>query len=767
MVLPAQFQLGLELTNVLNPFSQAVSALGSLALVDAIKKSGSDVITEIKLASLIGRHRIDPIIEFHFRTAVSKPDQSIISRYMDIVLESGAGPTVQEALKHPALFSMVVQLSGLAFAHEDESLANALVSAIENNVREKGEGEDFIPDYVSLLGTLRACQQQTAAFRWASLYEDVERKIHAAVNTSEPGESRANGTKNRESKKQGRVLPTSVRQRSLPFSVLQGILKCLQSQTLYRFPNESLLHLRCDSGISTVVVWCHHILGLELAVRISGHEICFGSAPSNLIVEETCDVPDVGACLMEPKHQHEPLFTLKSDDQDQSLSSESRAEAFGYGREVIRSAWMSDDEARFCYHWIIARTLRFVLSRTASVLKASHTHFEKDPIDIEFYWTHPRTSLSKDRILRASKFMFGVDDLDMKEIEIQIRRGTVKPPPRYQSVVQRMPTESLTAILITFATIEESDLQKCASMPLVTRVSIWDRRSLEMILRRNTKVSEENDLPLVSAFHNLAMLLLGYTFSRDHVTSAALLSAWGWSIFFDSLHAKDPQDVSVNSMRVVCGVPARHGLRRNRIIDGPEETRWSPPQSEQIEKTPALKFFTGLSRAKMGSTLVGVHADAFQVTQIISWTGRTPKIKIKMGFRRMQEMCLRIGRPPPCHCDKNEPDYLPWVQSSENVAAGSVSPEIKWSISRRGYTDTEHKETVLRLDHSRPEFKNRKVFAIDVGLSSAAKWMQLAALAKTCDPSVYSLFMRRRDTCNKCALLSDEVWNKEHVLILL
>ena len=71
MPISTQFELGLELTNVFNPISQAISALGSLAIVDAIKKSGSDVVTELKLASLIGRHRIDPIIAFHFREAVS------------------------------------------------------------------------------------------------------------------------------------------------------------------------------------------------------------------------------------------------------------------------------------------------------------------------------------------------------------------------------------------------------------------------------------------------------------------------------------------------------------------------------------------------------------------------------------------------------------------------------------------------------------------------------------------------------------------------
>ena len=157
MVLPAQFQLGLELTNIVNPISQAVSAVGSLALMDAIHRSGSDVITEMRLASFIGRHLIDPIMKLHFREAVVKSDKSVISRYLDIVLESSSGPTVQEAIKNPALFSMVIQLSALAFAHEDESLANAIVLVMERIVQESGADDGIIPDYVALLGTLRAC----------------------------------------------------------------------------------------------------------------------------------------------------------------------------------------------------------------------------------------------------------------------------------------------------------------------------------------------------------------------------------------------------------------------------------------------------------------------------------------------------------------------------------------------------------------------------------------------------------------------------------
>ena len=356
MPLSTQFELGLELTNVFNHISQAVSALGSLALVDAIKKSGSDVITELKLASLIGRHRIDPIIEFHFREAVSKSDQSIISRYLDVVLESGAGPTVQEALKNPPLFSMILQLSGLAFAHEDEPLADALVEAIEANVRESGGKNDAVPDYVSLLGTLQACRQQTVGFRWASLYEDVERKVHIGVSPKR-GPERA--VKKRRVETALVLMPTSVRERSLPFQVLKGILKCLLS--LQRFPEEGLLHLRSSSGITTIIVWCHHILGLSLVARFSKREVRFGNASVSIVIEEG-DTSKSSATLMYPIDPHEPLFDLVSDEEHQRLeqSSEIRAEAFGFGHAALRAMDLFEDRGHHYYMWIIARSLKFI-----------------------------------------------------------------------------------------------------------------------------------------------------------------------------------------------------------------------------------------------------------------------------------------------------------------------------------------------------------------------------------------------------------------------
>ncbi len=87
----SQFQLGLELTNVLNPLTSAISAFGSLALIKAVKSGGSDALTELELASFLGRNRIDPSMELGFRHIVGTSAQTILSRYLDIVIDQALG----------------------------------------------------------------------------------------------------------------------------------------------------------------------------------------------------------------------------------------------------------------------------------------------------------------------------------------------------------------------------------------------------------------------------------------------------------------------------------------------------------------------------------------------------------------------------------------------------------------------------------------------------------------------------------------------------
>ena len=644
MPVPAQFQLGLELTNIVNPLSQAISALGSLALVDAIKKSGSDAITEMKLASLIGRNRIDEVMKWHFREKVAKSDRSIISRYVDIVLESGAGPTVQEALKNPALFSMVIQLSALAFATEDESLANGIVEAIERIVKDSGRELEVVPDYVSLLGTIRACQQQTAAFRWAPLFEDVEWKIEKELlrdDTQEPQSTSHKPKRRRVTHVSSRNL-SSVTVRALPFPALQSLIMWLQS--LQSFPEHRLLHLRCDRGISTAVVWCHHVLGLTVSVNIQGAEITFGQGNSNIVIEE-CFSQSSGASLMDPADPNEPLFSLANDENHPSGSYERRAEAFGFGLKVLKNALGDTSDVEYCIHWIISHSIPIT---TAEKLQ--------DVMD-------PQSQLQ--RLLRAAQFLFSTGYIDMTLV------SSLSDKPFKDKLSSKVSEFTLVAILIAFARVEDDDLERGRQLPLSLTEYERIRKSQHGInsidyLKQQVKPGGgrfEFSVNVLDAFSILSRLLLGHMYTEEYV-HALLISAWGWSIFFDCIDINDPADVSIDKIRVLNGVPTRRGLRRTRIIDGPAGSQKLPSAVEIRVGNSQFRLFPGISTARKGRILVGYHSDAFQVTQSLIWKSfGKEEYTHRLAFRERLDQCVHYTYVlKPCDCVKEEPeDLLAWI----------------------------------------------------------------------------------------------------------
>lgn len=62
------------------------------------------------------------------------------------------------------------------------------------------------------------------------------------------------------------------------------------------------------------------MLGLSVKVNLSGTSICFGEEPSNILIEDASP-KDVGASLMDPADQHEPLFTLTNANNNLELGT--------------------------------------------------------------------------------------------------------------------------------------------------------------------------------------------------------------------------------------------------------------------------------------------------------------------------------------------------------------------------------------------------------------------------------------------------------------
>ena len=707
MVLPAQFELGLELTNLVNPISQAMSALGSLAVIDAIKKSGSDFITETKLANLIGRHRIDPVIKFHFREMVAKSDQSVISRYLDIILESGSGPTVQEALKNPALFSMVIQLSALAFAHDNESLTNAIVEAIENIVQESGGDGGIVPDYVSLLGTLRACQQQTAAFRWALLYEAVEEKMRKA---------------NKELSKS----------RSLPIAILQGLFMWLKS--LQSFPEHRLLHLRCDTGVSTVVVWCHHVLGLSLIINAPGTEISFGDAPYNLIVEDS-QGHLASVSLMDPLDSQEPLFTLQNDQTSNGISYEHRAEAYGYGAKFLQFNGL--------VKWKWKELARWVISRSVEAC---------EPNSHDFGLRYP----SRIRLLTAGRILFALDE---NTAGFKGDRPVLSLQSHEQLVL-----DALVIIVITFARISEDDLEKYREIPLVLNIfPIFPGITImtDFVYKFNNL---KYILNLLDSFELLSLLLLGgQLHHEEYIKPAVLISAWGWSVFLDSINAVDPFDVSVDTLRVLRGVPSRRGSHRARIIDGPQGVIASTQIWSRSDETLSVHLVEGVSTAKKGVILVGHYSDAFQITQqLICHNERN--LRYRFGFREMAECSIRCSRLPPCQCHKSE---------------GKDSSEANLMIIDERLAE---KDALVRRIHPKErasgsadsgsvrvfDSEGWEICFVYVSENPVARWLQLQALHQSIDrlPNKCHIAVRGHNTCVDCAIRNSGFLRRDTFVLL-
>ena len=695
---------------------------------------------------------------------MAKSDQSFISRYVDIMLESGAGPTVQEALKNPALFSMVIQISLLAFGHEDESLANATVLAIENILRDSKAQTANGLEYVSLLGTIRACRQQTSAFQWSPYYRTVEEKIQAAIDmANQATRISRRSAKRRKEEPPRKPLTMGITNRSLPFAVYQSLLMWLQS--LQTFPEYRLLHLKCDTGISTVVIWCHYILGLDVNVRLNGVDIYFGSGTSNVFIEETAR-QKAGALLLDPASQNEPLFKLSKDDEHPMIDFESRVDAFGYGMKILQAASRNEDELRVCAYWITGKSLQ--LSRAKKNLSTLNP---LDPIS-------PREPLTEQMIFRAGQFLFALDQMDIQAVE----ESSTKPAREVEGVknnMRKIEWPALVAILLTFARIR--DLDSCKNMPLSLEVYRRFKRYEYGIVQ----MDYDTLLPipnLTKSFDLLCRLLLGHSYSDDYVASAVLISAWGWSIFFDSIDAVDPEDVSVDTMRVMAGVPSRRGVRKARIIDGPADIRLSSTIGENLDKEGCIVYYPGVSTAKRGPVLIGHSgSDSFSVTQSFDWrSGYRDDRKYKIGFREMQDFCLGIDDILACQCENTKQETLEWIGAYSIYDFDRDLPDVNEIKAATHQHYVRSSPICLPVNHERVFHPQRLSLKARIGEASAlwlfyvtdnpaARWLQLDDFYSIVANSrmKVSCYIKGKECCMTCVPKLTAAASADLVLVLL
>ena len=631
--MPIPFQLTLELAEVVKPLVKGLAAVVSLAYAESAKRAGSDIITERKLEALLGFHRIDPIVATHFQQAVVRSEQTLLSQCLEMALESGSGPTVQAALKEPTMFSMIVQLSALAFAHEHDSFAGAIVLAAERILAHADKPMENAPHYGSLIGTIKACQQQTAGFQWSPIYESIERRIKAALKNEV---------------REPLFRASDLLERSLPFLVLQSLLMWLQS--LQTLPDHRLLHIRTRTGISTAVVWCYYVLGLTVSVRIGDMNVVFGKGAATVIIVGSATLIDTSASLLDASCQDEPLFTLGQLPEDPTITPEIRAKAYGYGMKVLRQLFSADEKDYLtCALYIIHRAC-LSLDETKSRSRAVHL-------------PHVRRHL-----LFAGIFLFGLARVDIKFIKAtRLDSESYGGEPE---ILHQKPWHGLMAVLISLARVPS--LKDCIRMPLSIEVFLRQHApqdldwSFEKLLNEAMNIETHNfDKPRPpstyllrnsAAYSLLARLLVGRTYSEDYISSSCLISAWGWSVMFDSVDATDPSDVCTETIRILYGVPSRRGVRQSRVVNGPAVLWQGPPGQYRryLRKDPDVSLFPCNLQVEYGPFFVG-HGGRDSIAATRTFLIRPPSPeddegKLQLGIREMHTICTRFLPLAPCSC---------------------------------------------------------------------------------------------------------------------
>ncbi|KLU89526.1 hypothetical protein MAPG_08497 [Magnaporthiopsis poae ATCC 64411] len=743
--IPIGIQIGVEATAVVKALAKTAMRIGGVAMSDATRRSGSDPGTEEQLVDILGRNRLDPAFMVHFRSITARSTQEAISHFMKgLVLESGAGPTVTHALAgdDPGLLSVVAQVSFLAWSHEAQSLAQALTQAIEEDLVEGGAATILGLNYVSLLGTIRACQEQTAAFSWEHHYAAVEHKINAELQSTSSSSSRPKKRRKTSGTPRSGQLksqPLRASDRAIPYIVLRAMVRSLEA--VQRFPEERVLQISCDEGIASLVVWCHYVLGISTLVLIDDKSIPFGDEPHRVTLARCRSKLDVIAVLMEPKAEKVPVFKLVGSDLDPHLHGDHRAQARGFLKTILNSRDVTDDEISHLARWLLCDCL-------------AHFH-SKNPFDPNHRveagsarshssssWTGKVTQLvSMNHIMQgeirsAIAFLFDTDPEDLRNMSHTVdgalrRRAGVSWP-------------SVLSLIYAFARVK--DRGTCGAFPL-------SLEQFEHIGPAEHALSYERGFrgfvpnPAV-CFEILGRLLLGPRFTREHISKAFLVSERGWSIFFPSLEATDPEDFDCGVIHIKPGVPARDGVRKARIVDGMTDFGIGSTNTVTFTHEPEeVSFWPGVWSADLVGTSIGYEGlDAFAVMQSYDWAhNRRGCQKWRLGFREKQELCMDFWILKRCSCNA-DPSEETVKKSIDDLITGDINPISTYTLRfpKERSPAAETPERVLQGGNN---------WLFFVGGDGAARWLGADGFRYigSRETPAFSRYIRGRRCCVRCA----------------
>ena len=613
-----QFSLSVELSKVvpLVPILQLASN-SALAVVRKFQSSGSNLLTEHDLAAVLGRSRIDQQFASTFRNAVKTSRIHKLAGIAELILEAGAGPTVQHAVEVVPFFAMTVQLSMLLWAHDIKSLAKCIVQALEEMPYVESQN---VPRYDQLVGTLRCIREQTCGFLWELRFAPVEEILKTVLGFEDYSHDR--------------VIPYRI------FSTLLEALPSIQHFT-------SSVDIRTHTGISTIILWAHYIHGLTVELKSSTDSYIFGEGVPVVHIIYYDDVSSFESYeIVILNETGEVTFQASTDSTlDSLLWPSARHPIQGYGTKLFSIA-----PVKFKSHFCGAGEFAILTTQLALISVYENQALDAN-LTIECYLP------SSERIFQVASILFPEyinSDMESKwqtpeQLSRIVDRGN-KSLSRHENV-----TFMRDAILALSAVILFDD---CLSVPLhLIFLQSWQISIL-------SSSSETNRVPRYShCFNFLGMLLSGHINNEaiSKMSIASVTSGWGWSLCLSSVTTNDPSSLS-QGIAFVQGVPSRSGERKSYVLDsgGGRGSRLnSAISSYTIIKSPGeeVRIQSPVGYTVETKHMIGSSEDAFHVTTAITIatsqkdSERTQDpIWFRYGYRDVQSLFWGTKSLPPCDC---------------------------------------------------------------------------------------------------------------------
>ena len=763
------FQLSLELTKAF-PVGQIVHSIGSkiwqLAL--DLRKSDSDIVVEVELASLFGRGKIQPELAVAFTSVVRLGDVVPLYKKSDIALDSTPGATLRNALENPYFFSTIVQLSFFGWIYNRDEFATLMSKCMRKRVETKVPGASIDPGVAGISTTMAACSSQTGSFQWSSYINDVEARLRA-------------------------VIPNylhSTDYMKLPETLLQAALDYLfLAQSL---PEDRRMTVSNEAGCITLIVWAHYVLGLTVLVR--------GNLNTSVIFRSEASSPQVVIFWLGEHKSEQPEVRLLDHDLailleiqpegklSMPLKTEERHTLRSYGTTYLRrlfnkTVFTADN------HPVYEETAKLVTALAihtsgrvdrdmSSQGRIAIRHMKDEAENLKPY--HP-IELELWRLLKCARVIFHGLALASNEISEYVKYLSQTPldadtlPFSWQSLLDAVTSPSstpssgrswawlelnqhmfqLAEIVFLFACVE--DIAACEDMPLLVSDNRHARSA--MVCKQISEVSCNLETRVLlcahDIFHGIAKSLTKSTFEErddDPVSGAFrpkgflwLISDFGWSIFLSTVGQKDPLSTRPELVRVQRGMPVsqRTGERRFLCRDFQSAINYRPGHKLENESDYQPRAFATTSSA---TEYWNVTTRAFECQLILNvepsaeWSrvqGTMPSEEV-ISYRQMQFTLWRTYSTPRCF---------------HTFDASIASFESARAVPLKLGPDA---VAILGWTNAVPACAQRIVIFSTKG-EPGVRWITLSALNRFVplpdhEPSQPKTMLRTLDCCDQCAL---------------